>query len=175
MGFLSSLLGNITQSLTGHDKANLGEVQNLGKEMLQKAAGEASVRLEQGVKNTTVNLENAYKRLAPINRDSYTAFQRNPKQYLEKEGVLWFVRKDLEAARYYCTGGKEGYGNEERLSGFGAAPFPKLKKDIEETEVRVKEMEKAKGYEFVSCIGNTIIFREITTGRELTPEESSQI
>ncbi len=175
MGIFSSLFSGAVEKLSGQGGDFGGQLTDIGRQAA-KALGD---KLDEGVNSAQVNLENAYKRLKPINDSNYPEFKRDPHSYLAREGILWFVRKDLEAARCYYSGGKEGYIASERVGSNGPAlatpPFLLLKSEIEKTEEKVREMEQAKGYEFVRCQNNNIIFRELTHGEELSADASSRI
>lgn len=126
-----------------------------------------------------IQFENANKRLNSINENIYPEYQKNPQAFLAKSGALWFVRKDLEAARFYLTGGAEGYGDQSRINGSGFpmtdARFWELKALLAATEGKVEEIEKAKGYAFAGVQSNNIFFKSLETDQVLSPEESSEI
>jgi hypothetical protein len=110
--------------------------------------------------------------------DHYYAKYKADKDYLFKDGTLWFARKDYEAARYYYTCGKEGYQSGGRVCEELAkvdSRYVELKPLMEEAEKKMLEMEKAKGYEFVSCIENNVLFKEIKTGKVLSSSQSNHI
>ena len=132
------------------------------------------------INNLEVNLKNAHKRLEVIQNNYYPKFERDAQHFLSREGALWFVRKDLEAARYYYSGGREGYPMSDRVEDTFKLHlidprFRELKDLLSETECKVAEMEAAKGYEFVSVDNNNIIFRDVATGTVLSPADSSHI
>ena len=132
------------------------------------------------INNLEVNLKNAHKRLEVIQETYYPKFERDPQHFLSREGALWFVRKDLEAARYYYSGGREGYPMSDRVEDTFKLHlidprFKELKDLLLETERKVVEMEAVKGYQFVSTHNNNIIFRDVATGTELSPADSSHI
>lgn len=127
-----------------------------------------------------VNLENAQKRLKTINDVHYPQFRRDGSHYLSRDGALWFVRKDLESARYYYTGGREGYAVSDRVQDtlklYLVDPrFKMLKEELDTTEAKVKEMEKVKGYEFDRIEANNIIYKELKTGKMLSSHESNHV
>lgn len=134
---------------------------------------------EGAAKSEDINLENARKRLQSIDDSSYAAFQQDRQGFLGKPGAIWFVRKDLEAARFYLTGGSEGYGNQERIQAGGLQitnpSYWEVKAYLELVEMKVREMEAAKGYEFVAVRDNTILFKELKTGTVLSPDASTEI
>ncbi len=122
-------------------------------------------------------ISNVKSRCETIINIYYKDFKNDPAS-LQKEGALWFARKDFEAARWVYSCGKEGYSTGGRICEVPAKVDPKyisLKSMMEDAEAKVKEMEKAKGYEFVSCKDNNVIFKDLNTGKELTPNESNKI
>lgn len=132
------------------------------------------------INNLEVNLKNAHKRLEVIQKNYYPKFERDPQHFLSREGALWFVRKDLEAARYYYSGGREGYPMSDRVEDTFKLHlidprFKELKDLLLETERKVVQMEAVKGYQFVSIHNNNIIFRDVATGTVLSPADSSHI
>jgi hypothetical protein len=177
MGIFGSMISKVLNSSGGGNSDS--ELLNFGQQLLRETASDISEKLDEGINSAKINLENAYKRMKPINENHYPEFKKDEAAFVSKEGILWFIRKDLEAARCYYSGGKEGYIVSERVQGNGAAQvtpmFSKLKEDIVNTEKKVQEIEAAKGYEFVRCESNHIIFREIKTQRELSAEESNEI
>lgn len=180
MGIFSSILSSLTGKISGQENGSAGtQMESMGQNLMNQAARRLGEKLDESVNSAKINAENGLKRLKSVNENNYPEFQKNPEEYLRKEGILWFVRKELEAARYYYSGGKEGYAVSERVQSNRAAlatpPFLLLKSEIEKTEIRVREMEGAKGYEFVRCENNNIIFRAIKTGRELSADESNEI
>jgi diphthamide synthase subunit DPH2 len=127
-----------------------------------------------------VNLENSRKRLELIRHTHYPKFQKDALHYLNRDGALWFIRKDLESARYYYTGGREGYAVSDRVEDtfkvYLLDPrFKALKEMLQETEKKVVEMETAKGYAFVSVNDHHIIYKEISTGKVLSPADSNHV
>lgn len=125
-------------------------------------------------------ISNVEGRLKSVNQVYYPKFQKDAKAYLSSPSALWFARKDMEGAYYYFTGGKRGYKTGGRLCETGpetADPrYIALKKQIDEAEAKVIEMEKAKGYEFVGVReDNTIIFKDIKTGKELSADECANL
>jgi hypothetical protein len=127
-----------------------------------------------------VNLKNAHKRLDTIRQTYYPQYQKDKHHYLSRNGALWLVRKDLEAARYYYTGGREGYATSDRVQDmlklYLVDPrFKELKEVLDETERQVQEMEQAKGYQFITVEANNIIYRELSTGKVLTPADSNHV
>lgn len=125
-------------------------------------------------KKEEIRLQNAYKRLKTIHEVYYPKFK-----YENCSPLLWFCRKELEVARFYHTGGKEGYPVNDELGGWslsGLDPrFIELDKSISEAEAKVKEMENAKGYKFIGVRKHLILYRELSSGRELFFSESNQI
>ena len=168
----SIFFDNQSQNSSGSDIVSKG--QQLFKETIMDGGN-----VDIGLKNAEINLENAYKRIDSINHNRYPQFKEDETTFVNQEGILWFIRKDLEAAKGYYSGGKEGYFDAGRVHSNGVSqftpPFLKLKEDIEETEKRVQEIEQAKGYQFVSCRNNDIIFQHIETKRELTSQESNEV
>lgn len=125
-------------------------------------------------------ISNVEGRLKSINESYYPKFKADAKGYLASPSVLWFARKDMEGAYYYFTGGARGYKTGGRLCETGpevADPrYVALKKKIDEAEAKVLEMEKAKGYEFVEVReGNTIVYKDIKTGKELSADDAARI
>jgi hypothetical protein len=177
MGIFGSIITKLLKSNFGGSSHS--ELLNLGQQMLREKTNNIGEKLDDGINIAKINLENAYKRIKPINDKHYPEFKNNEASFVSKEGILWFIRKDLEAARCYYSGAKEGYIVSERVHGNGPAQvtplFTKLKADLESTEKKVQEIEVAKGYEFVRCENNNIIFRELGTKRELSAEESNEI
>ena len=132
------------------------------------------------INNLEVNLKNAHKRLEVIQKNYYPKFEKDPRHFLSREGALWFVRKDLEAARYYYSGGQEGYPMSDRVEDTFKLHlidprFRELNDLLLEIERKVAEMEAVKGYQFVSVDNNNIIFRDVATGRVLSPKDSSHL
>lgn len=126
------------------------------------------------LKKEEIRLHNAYKRLKAIHEVYFPKFK-----YENCASLLWFCRKDLEVARFYHSGGKEGYPVDDELGGWSISSidprYVELKKSIDEAEAKVKEMESAKGYEFIGVRKQFILYREISTGRELLFNESNQV
>ncbi|PZR28432.1 MAG: hypothetical protein DI538_24840 [Azospira oryzae] len=125
-------------------------------------------------------ISNVEGRLKSVNEVYYPKFQADAKGYLASPSALWFARKDMEGAYYYFTGGKRGYKTGGRLCETGPeAADPRyiaLKKKMEEAEAKVMEMERTKGYEFVEVRdSNTIIFKDIKTGKELSADECANL
>lgn len=149
-------------------------ISNTIKEILGQSAGKP---LENN--GLEVKLENANKRLQSINENIYPQYVQNPQAFLEKPGALWFVRKDLETARFYMSGGTEGYGDSSQISGNGFAMtdphFWELKAFLSATEMKVREIETAKGYRFAGVQNNTILFINLRTNQLLSSEESGEI
>jgi hypothetical protein len=142
--------------------------------ILSSLLGIISDGTEAMLKKEEIRLQNAYKRLKTIHEVYYPKFKN--------EGcspLLWFCRKDLEVARFYHTGGKEGYPANDELGGWSLSSidprYVELKKSIDEAEAKVKEMEHAKGYEFIGIRKRLILYRELSTGHELLFNESNQI
>ncbi|MDJ1492933.1 hypothetical protein QNI19_08320 [Cytophagaceae bacterium DM2B3-1] len=138
-----------------------------------------------GKSGDTVNkleilLENARKRLKTVQETYYVKFKKDPDSFLSQTGALWFARKDLEAARYYATGGKEGYAVSDKADAVSALTkldprFSSLLQDIQETEIQMQEMENAKGFFFAGIKDNSIFYKDIRTRRELSARESSEV
>ncbi len=110
----------------------------------------------------------------------YKEYSGNPQAFLKKDGGIWFARKDLEVARFYYTGGKEGFRSMGRQCDMGLATtdprYKELKAPLELAEAKVLEMEKAKGLVFVGIQGeNNVIFKNAKTGKEYTSGESNHL
>lgn len=153
--------------------------------MLKKAKDKAASQAQSSSFDGTAIqpdacISNVEGRLKSINETYYPKFQKDPKGYLSDPSALWFARKDFEAARYFYTGGKEGYGRPgAKVCETGPATldprYKDLKPKVEAAEAKVKEMEKAKGYEFVGVKDNNILYKEIKTGKELSADESGNL
>ncbi|WP_312423370.1 hypothetical protein [Anaerospora hongkongensis] len=157
----------------------MGSFFSLLSNVVQEVLGQSSEKVFEN-NNLEINLENAAKRLESINENIYPEYARNPQEFLRKTSALWFVRKDLEAARFYMTEGNEGYGDWSRIRGGNglAVDDPKfwgIKVLFEATEAKVQEMETAKGYLFAGVQNNTILFKNAKTNELLSAEESSEI
>lgn len=156
----------------------MGDFFSFFSNVIQEFMGQST---DKSVENTSleINLDNAYKRLRSINENIYPEYLKDPQAFLRKTGALWFVRKDLEAARFYMTGGTEGYGDPSRISGNGFAVadprFWELKAFLAATETKVREMEAAKGYKFAGVNDNNILFKKVDTNELLSAEEASEI
>lgn len=122
------------------------------------------------------NVENNLK---SITETYYANYKSKGVDYLNNDGQLWFIRKSLEAARHYYTCGKEGYHGKGVVCQAGPAQldprYVALEDKFADAEAKVKEMEAAKGYEFVECKDNNIIFKESKTGKVLSADDSSHI
>lgn len=110
----------------------------------------------------------------------YREYSGNPKAYLQKDGGLWFARKDFEVARFYYTGGQQGYKSMGRQCDQGPATadprYKELKAKLDAAEARVLEMEKAKGIAFVEVRGeNNVIFKNTKTGKEYSAGECNHL
>ena len=110
----------------------------------------------------------------------YKEFKENPDAYIKKSGAMWFPRKDFEVGRYYYTGGKEGFqavGGLCQMGGPTADPrYKELKALFEEAEAKLKEMETAKGIEFVEIRPtNSVIYKDIKTGKEYPINQSDKL
>jgi hypothetical protein len=123
-------------------------------------------------------ISNVKSRCETIINNYHPKFKNNPES-INSEGTLWFARKDFEVARWVYSCGKEGYATGGRICEVQAkvdTKYIELKSMMEDAEAKVKEMEKAKGYEFVKCLdNNTIIFKDLKTGKELSANESNKI
>ncbi|MBP2639035.1 MAG: hypothetical protein H6Q72_4942 [Firmicutes bacterium] len=126
-----------------------------------------------------IQFENTNKRLTSINENMYPEYKKSPQAFLAKPGAIWFVRKELEAARFYLTGGAEGYGDQSRINSNGFpmtnSRFWELKALLAATEGKVEEIERAKGYTFTGVENNNIFFKNIETDQVLSAEASSEI
>lgn len=125
-------------------------------------------------------IENVKGRLETIVNTYYVEFKNNPEGYIQKNGGMWFARKDYEVARFYYSGGKEGYrsaGRQCELGSNTADPrYQELKPLLEDAEAKLKEMEAAKGIEFAGVREEyTIIFKNVKTGKEYTANESNKL
>ena len=148
--------------------------------MKDKTAGSSSSTSFDGSKvQPDAAIQNVERNLKSITDTYYANYQSKGGDYLNSDGQLWFIRKSMEVSRYYYSGGKMGYRGGGLVCELGAAQqdprYIALAPKFKEAEEKVKEMEKAKGYEFVECVDNNIIFKEIKTGRVLSADESSKI
>jgi hypothetical protein len=157
---------------------------DLLKKAEQKIKGEVKNKVDTSTPNENdliqpdACINNVKSRAGSIVADYYVKFKENPKAYLAKSGALWFPRKDFEAARYYYTCGKEGYQSGGRACEELAKVDPRyveLKSLMLDAEQKMLEIEKVAGYEFVSCIENVVLFKEVKTGRVLSSHESNKI
>ncbi len=124
-------------------------------------------------------INNVRGRTGSIINDYYIEFKQD-KFYIQKTGKLWFIRKDMEAARFYYTCGEEGCPGGGRICEKLAkvdSRYVELKPLMEEAEKKTLEMEKAKGYEFVKldCETNTIQYKDLKTGKVLSTLESGRL
>jgi hypothetical protein len=151
------------------------------KKAKEKAASQTSTgSLDGKTIQPDACISNVEGRLKSINDSYYPKFQKDANGYLNSPSALWFARKDFEAARYYYTGGKEGYGRPGAVAcDQGPATldprYKALKSKMDEAEAKVKEMEKKKGYEFVAVRDNNIIYKDLKTGKELSADESGNL
>ncbi|MFT3738664.1 MAG: hypothetical protein QM786_07880 [Breznakibacter sp.] len=157
--------------------AQLGGALN---KMKDKASGSGGGTSFDGSKvQPDAAIQNVERNLKSITESYYADYQSKGIGYLNGDGQLWFIRKTMEASRHYYSGGKLGYHSAGLVCELGAAQqdprYVALAPKFKDAEEKVKEMEKAKGYEFVECADNNIIFREIKTGRVLSADESSKI
>jgi hypothetical protein len=159
-------------------KAQLGGVLKKAKE---KAASSSSAPAPSAgdLIQPDACIENVKSRLETIINVYYKDFKNSP-GYIKKDGSMWFARKDFEAARFYYTGGKEGFTAGGRQCDMGSATADQRYKDLkplmEEAETKLKEMETAKGIEFVGVKpDNNVIFKNIKTGKEYTAGESNHL
>jgi hypothetical protein len=124
-------------------------------------------------------IQNVDRNLKSITDTYYANYKSKGISYLNNDGQLWFIRKSMEVARYYYSGGKEGYHGGGLVCDLGPAQsdprYVELGPKMEDALKKVKEMETAKGYEFVECKDNNIIFKEIKTGKVLSADDSSRI
>lgn len=156
----------------------MADIISLLANAIQELFGQST---EKPLENNSleVNLENAHKRLRSINENIYPEYAQNPRAFLAKTGALWFVRKDLEAARFFMSDGTEGYGDPSRISGNGLALADprlwELRSVLAATEAKVREMEKAKGYTFAGVQNNNIFFKNLETGKGVSAEESGEL
>jgi hypothetical protein len=158
---------------TSNSFAQFGGLLNKAKEKISQSTPKSGDLIQP---DACIN--NVKSRAGSIVADYYVKFQENPKAYLAKSGSLWFPRKDFEAARYYYTCGKEGYQSGGRACEELAKVDPRyveLKPLMLDAEQKMLEMEKAGGYEFVSCIENIVLFKDLKTGRVLSSSESNKI
>ncbi|MDJ1471083.1 hypothetical protein [Xanthocytophaga flava] len=159
-----------------HSFAQLGGALKKAKD---KATSEATSIDGKGVQPDAC-ISNVEGRLKSVNETYYPKFQKDAKGYLGSPSALWFARKDFEAARYFYTGGKQGYGRPGAVTcDQGPATidprYKALKDKMDAAEAKVKEMEKAKGYEFIGVKDNNILYKDIKTGKELSADESGNI
>jgi hypothetical protein len=177
--FLSVIILFTLSTTSSH--AQFGD---LLKKTEQKIKGEVKSKVDTSTPDANdliqpdACINNVKSRAGSIVSDYYVRFQENPKEYLAKSGSLWFPRKDFEAARYYYTCGKEGYQSGGRACEELAkvdSRYVELKPLMLDAEKKMLEMEKAGGYEFVSCIENVVLFKEIKTGKLLSSSESNKI
>jgi len=157
--------------------AQLGGALN---KMKDKATGSNTSSSFDGSKiQPDAAIQNVERNLKSITETYYANYQSKGIDYLNSDGQLWFIRKSMEVSRYYYSGGKMGYHGGGLVCDLGQAQldprYVALAPKMEDAEKKVKEMEKAKGYEFVECTDNNIIFKEIKTGRVLSADESSKI
>jgi hypothetical protein len=124
-------------------------------------------------------IQNVERNLKSITDTYYANYKSKGISYLNSDGQLWFIRKQMEVSRYYYSGGKLGYHGGGLVCDLGPAQtdprYVALGPKMDDAEAKVKEMETAKGYEFVECKDNNIIFKEIKTGKVFTADESSHI
>lgn len=124
-------------------------------------------------------IQNVDRNLKSITDSYYANFKSKGISYLNNDGQLWFIRKSMEVSRYYYSGGKLGYHGGGLVCDLGPAQadprYIALGPKMEDAEKKVKEMEQAKGYEFVECKDNNIIFKDIKTGKVFSADESSHI
>jgi hypothetical protein len=157
--------------------AQLGGALN---KMKDKATGSNNSSSFDGSKiQPDAAIQNVERNLKSITETYYANYQSKGIDYLNSDGQLWFIRKSMEVSRYYYSGGKLGYHGGGLVCDLGPAQldprYVALAPKMEDAEKKVKEMEKAKGYEFVECTDNNIIFKEIKTGIVLSADESSKI
>lgn len=124
-------------------------------------------------------IQNVERNLKSITDTYYANYKSKGISYLNSDGQLWFIRKQMEVSRYYYSGGKLGYKGGGLVCEIGPAQadprYVALGPKMDDAEAKVNEMEKAKGYEFVECKDNNIIFKEIKTGKVFSADESSHI
>lgn len=158
--------------------AQLGGKIKQVKEKTESAKGSSPIGDGKGIQPDAA-ISNVERNLKSITESYYASYQEKGIDYLNNDGQLWFIRKSLEVARYYYSCGKEGYHGGGVVCNAGPAQldprYVALKDKFAEAEAKVLEMEKAKGYEFVECKDNNIIFKETKTGKVLSADDSSHI
>lgn len=102
-------------------------------------------------------------RLNSIIDDYYPGFQKNGPE----QTIVWFARKDLEAARWYMYYG-EGFNPQGRgcaMNDRYKPGFAPIKAKFAKAEALVQEMEAAKGVRFVKVEnGNAVVYVDAKTG-----------
>ncbi|NTW21661.1 MAG: hypothetical protein HGA42_19770 [Nostocales cyanobacterium W4_Combined_metabat2_030] len=166
----------IMMLVTFSANAQLGGALN---KMKDKATGSSSSSFDGSKVQPDAAIQNVERNLKSITESYYADYQSKGMSFLNNDAQLWFIRKVMEVSRYYYSGGKMGYHGGGLVCELGAAQqdprYVALAPKFKDAEEKVKEMEKAKGYEFVECTDNNIIFKEIKTGRVLSADESSKI
>lgn len=160
--------------------AQLGDMLNKAKDKAKgKASGSSSFVPDSKLIQPDAAISNVERNLKSINDSYYAEYKSKGVSYLNSNGQLWFARKVMEVARYYYSGGKKGYHGGGLVCDLGPAQsdprYVALSPKMDEAEKKVKEMEAAKGFEFVECKDNNIIFKEVKTGKILSADESSRI
>lgn len=106
------------------------------------------------------------KRLDPVLTGAYQEQHKSK----GKAMTIWFVRKDVEAARWYMTG-KEGFQTGGRICEVPdkfRKGFAELGEKLKKAEAQVAEWEKEKGVVFGGVKNNNaIIYKDAQTGAEL--------
>ncbi|MBD8527068.1 hypothetical protein [Pseudomarimonas arenosa] len=137
--------------------------------MQRYAAGEGAASLSV----SSICARNVEARLKPI-LDPNGEYQRRG-----DTRVVWFARKDLEAARKYWSAGREGY----QVAGTRCATNDRFKQGATELQQRIDqaaalvvEWEAKKNVEFVGIRGsNEVVYKRRDSGQELTAGEANQI
>jgi hypothetical protein len=177
MKHLSMAIAVMTTISFSNAYGQLGGLLKKAKEKANETVNSNSTGSSTITTQPDACISNVKGRCETIVNIYYKNFKKDPSS-LEKEATLWFARNDYESARYYYTGGKEGYQNMGRIcevSGSADPRYIELKAIMKDAEEKLLELEKAKGYEFMHCKDNNIVFKDLKTGKELTPHESNKI
>ncbi|MGC4000853.1 MAG: hypothetical protein QM767_26730 [Anaeromyxobacter sp.] len=157
--------------------AQLGGLGKL-KDKLPAAGGDKAAFADSKSIQPDACISNVEGRVRSIVETYYPNFKSKGVSYLG-DGQLWFIRKDFEAAMSFYTSGARGYHARGITCDVGPAQanprYVALKAKLDDAEAKVKEMEAAKGYAFVSCEDDTILFKELKTGKALSADESSKV
>jgi hypothetical protein len=161
-----------------NSNAQLGGALKKAKEAAGSSSSSSSSFDGKGIQPDAA-ISNVERNLKSITDTYYANYKSKGISYLNSDGQLWFIRKQMEVSRYYYSGGKLGYHGGGLVCDLGPAQadprYVALGPKMDDAEAKVKEMETAKGYEFVECKDNNIIFKEIKTGKVFSADESSHI